>query len=48
MKLRPLRDQRTGVFKSWAYSGSHALELLEKSGDVLWDWHGDRSAEILA
>src|ERR1017187_10442565 len=27
-----------GVFKSWGYSGSHALELLEKSSYVLWDW----------
>jgi hypothetical protein len=28
---------RPGVFKSWGYSGSHALELLEKSSDVLRD-----------
>jgi hypothetical protein len=27
-----------GVFKSWGYSGSHALELLEKSSYVPWDW----------
>ena len=27
-----------GVFKSWGYSGSHALEILEKSSYVLWDW----------
>jgi len=26
------------VFKSWGYLGSHALELLEKSSCVLWDW----------
>ena len=28
---------REGLFKSWGYSGSHALELLEKSSDILWD-----------
>jgi hypothetical protein len=26
-----------GVFKSWGYSGSHTLERLEKSSDVLRD-----------
>ena len=27
-----------GVFKSWGYSGGHALELLEKSSYVLLGW----------